>query len=346
MLKIKLKKLKNKILFHEKSNKKYQRLILKNLNILMEQGYSLNEALEMLENKYNLKILINYLLQGNSLADSFEFLNFDPDILLIIKISENSGTIKNGIKRSILILDNKMANKTKVMEKLKYPIALFLLLFLSISFISNFLLPMFLNVYENFGIEIEGWLKVLFDFLSILPRLIILFSLFFIIFYFYYSLQSQSDKLKILLKNKFVSKKYYRIYNHLFLINFHFLLNIGLKLDEVFDILKSQKYNYLLKKESKSIFNDLEKGQDLVMILKKRKIYNDEIINSIEDGLAKGTLVFNLKTTLLMWEEKNSQKFEKYIYLIQPLFYLFFGVLIIVLYACIFIPMFKMMDQL
>ncbi len=346
MLKKKLKKLKNKIFFYEKSNKKYQRLILNNLNILMEQGYSLNEALEMLENKHNLSILINYLLEGNSLADSLEFLNFDSDILLIIKISENSGTIKKGIKRSILILDNKMANKSKVMEKLKYPIALFILLFLSISFISTFLLPMFMNVYENFGIEIEGWVKVLFDFLSILPRLILLFSLFFIIFSFYYSLQSQSDRLKLLLKNKFVSKKYYRLYNHLFLINLHFLLNIGLKLDEVFKILKEQKYNYLLKKESKVIFKELEKGQDLVIILKKRKIYNEEIINSIEDGIEKGTLVFNLRTTLLMWEEQNSKKFEKYIYLMQPLFYLFFGVLIIILYACIFIPMFKMMDQL
>ncbi len=346
MLKKRLKKLKNKFLFSKKLNKNNQKQILNNLIILMEQGHSLNEALELLVNKYNLGILIDYLLEGNSLAESLELLNFDNDILLIIKISENSGTIKNGIKRATVILENKIKNKSKVLEKLKYPIILFFLLFLSILFISSFLLPMFLNVYENFGIEIEGGLKLFFDFLSVLPRIIILLALFLSILYIYYSIQSQSDKLKIVLKNKFISKKYYQLYNHLFLINFYFLLSIGMKLDEVFEVLQSQNYNYLLKTESKKIYKDLEKGKELTTILKKRKIYNKEIVNSIDDGIKKGTLIFNLKTTILIWEETNNKNFEKYVYLIQPLFYIFFGVVIILLYACIFIPMFKIMDQI
>ncbi len=346
MWKKKLKKLKNKIIFSKKLNKKSQELILKNLFVLLDKGYSLNESLELIVNKYNIAILIDYLLEGNSLADSFELLNFDNDILLIIKISENSGVIKEGIKRSIIILENKIKNKSKTMEKLKYPIVLFMILFFSIYFISNFLLPMFLNVYEDFGIELDGWIKVFFDFLNILPRLIVLLSLLFLVFYFYYSIQSQSDKLKIILKNKLISKKYYRLYNHLFLVNFYTLLSIGMKLDEIFEILSSQKYNYLLKKESKKILKELEKGEELVDVLKRRKIYQKEIINAIEDGFKRGTLKFNLKTTILMWEEQKNRNIEKYIYLIQPLFYLFFGMIIVILYACIFIPMFKIMDQI
>ncbi len=345
-MKKRLIKLKNKILFSKKLNKKSQKQILSNLSLLMNQGYSLNESLELLASKYELDILIEYLLEGNSLADSFELLNFDNDILLIIKISENSGTIKEGLSRSTFILENKIKNKSKVFEKLKYPIFLALLLLFSITFISSFLLPMFLNVYKNFGIEIDGWLKVFFDFLDILPRILFLIILLMLFFYFYYSIQSQSDKIKLILKNKFISKKYYRLYNHLFLVNLYFLLSIGLKLDEVFIILKEQKYNFFLKKESEKIYKELEKGNELADILKKRKIYNKNIVDSINDGILNGTLIFNLKTTLLMWEENSNKKFEKYIYLIQPLFYLFFGIIIVVLYACIFVPMFKIMDQL
>ncbi len=346
MLKKKLKRLKNRFLFSKKLSKNNQKLILNNLSILMDQGHSLNEALELLVNKYNLNVLIDYLLEGNSLAESLELLNFDNDILLIIKISENSGTIKNGLKRSVIILENKINNKSKVLEKLKYPIVLFFLLFLAILFISSFLLPMFLKVYKDFGIELNGGLKLFFDFLAVLPRIVILLALFLSLLYIYFSIQSQSDKLKILLKNRFISKKYYQLYNHLFLINFYFLLSIGMKLDEVFEVLQSQNYNYLLKIESKKIYKELEKGKELPVILKKRKIYNKEIVNSIDDGIQKGTLTFNLKTTILIWEENNNKNFEKYVYLIQPLFYIFFGMVIILLYACIFIPMFKIMDQI
>lgn len=346
VLKRKYQKLKNKIYFKSKLSKKKQKEFLMNISVLLEKSYSLNEAIELISQKLDLSIFKNYLLEGMSFSNSLEYLNFDKDILLIISISESTGQLKDGLKRAINILDTKLENINNVSNKMKYPLVLSFFLFLSLSFICSFLLPMFQNVYKSFGIKLSQWQKILFNLLETLPNLIIISSILMIIIILYYYLQSQSDRLKIILRNKFIRKKYYSLYNEIFLFNLHSLLKIGMNLDEIFLILKEQNYNYLLKKESEIIYKRMLMSDDLAEILKDRKIYKNEIIYAIEEGINTGTLSLNVENTLLILENTSKRKLEKYIFLIQPLFYLFFGIIIVFLYACIFVPMFKIMDQL
>lgn len=159
-------------------------------------------------------------------------------------------------------------------------------------------------------------------------------------------LQTKSKRITILTKNKLIRKQYFKIYNQLFLLNVATLLDLGLKLDEVFQILSTQKYNHLLKKQANKILKQLEEGETLSDILKSEKIYSKAMISTVNDGEKYGVLAKNLKNYLLITETEKEKRFKKYIFLVQPIFYCFFGFIILILYASIFIPMFKIMDQL
>lgn len=312
--------------------------------MIINQGYSLNETIKLLATKKEFKIIFDELSLGESFTQTLKILKFDHDILLVIEISETSGELLLGINKALNIIEQKIKNKNEVGERLKYPIILGIILTGAIYFVSHFLLPMFINVYDNFGIEMSIKMLIFFKFLQLLPQMVISLIIILLIINFYIKLQESSDIFKLIMKNKLIKKQYYKMYNQIFLLNLYNLLDIGLKLDEIFLIFATQKYNYLLQVESKKIYQALLQGEELHKILKKRKIYNEALILAIKEGFKYNTLNSNLKNNLLVQELSIEKKTQKYLFLIQPLFYLFFGIIIIMLYACIFLPMFKIMD--
>lgn len=342
--KLKLASYKNKLLIKQVSLKE-QKVILGNINILLEQGYSINESITYI-NITNKKYIYEQLLEGNLFSSILRDIGFDKNILLILEILESSGNICEGINRSHTLLTKKIENKSNILDKLKYPLLLLIFLIIALLFISTFLLPMFLKVYSNFNIQIEGTFLILIKVIINLPKILFIIFLILIIMLVYYKVQEDNDKLNIIFKNKIIQKQYYKNYNNIFLINLYSILQSGISLKEAFEILCTQEYNFFLRHESKKIYKQLCLGEDLWSVLQKRKIYNENTILAIKEGVESSTLLESLNNLILIEELKVKRKYEKLIMLIQPLIYLVFGLTIILLYMAIFIPMFKIMDAL
>lgn len=342
----KFKILKLKALKVQKRKIEEQKNILYSLHLLLKQGYSLNESVRLVSYRLNLQNYIEQLSEGINFSEILNNEGFDKDVLLILEISEKSGQFKEGIEKSLLIIEKKSKNKNMLWEQLKYPLMLATIMLLGIGFLSNFLIPTFKNVYESFGIELSTGMKIGFLIIEILPKLLIIVFIVVAIIFLYIKAQDASTRLGIFTKYKIFRKQYYKIYNQIFILNLTSLLELGLKFDEIFPILSNQKYNYLLKKESEIILKEMYQGSGLTSVLKKRKIYNDDLIQIIEDGENNGTLVENLQNYLLINEIETKKKAEKYIFLIQPIFYGIFGLMIVFLYASIFVPMFEIMDSI
>ncbi len=322
-----------------------QEVLLKNLNMLMDRGYSINECVSLLGDE-NSKYILNNFLEGQQLSKSLAELGFDKDVLLIIEISEEGGRIEEGIKRSHQIIKQKISNKSKIYDKLKYPLLLSIILVFALLFISNFLIPMFMRVYSSFNIETDGFMQIFINTLIVLPKVVIIVIIISLIIALYLKAIEDSDRLKLLFKNKILQRQYLKLYNDIFVINIHSLLNFGVKLNEIFLILSQQDHNYYLKKQSQIIHNKLNEGEDLVNILEQQKIYDQKTINAIRSGLETNSLIEDLYSIILFTQVKKEQKMSKIIMLIQPIIYMFFGLVIVLLYMSIFIPMFKIMDSI
>ena len=332
------KKLKNKSL-------KQQAEILENISIFLERGYSLLDTLQLLQYRYDLKDYIKMLEEGYLVSEILKVNNFDHDILLVVEIAEKSGDLKLGIKNSYLIIKQKLKNKNDLMQLLKYPIILMMIIFLALGFVSGFLIPQFKNIYQSFNLGENKTMDTLFLIIEILPFSILIIVCFLLILLFFFSKKSEEKKLEIILKNKILSKYYINLYNQIFVINIVNLMKIGLRIDQIFIILSEQKYNKLLQKEAKRILKELEDGKQLYETI-QHKYYVKELIMLIKEGETFSTLLHNLENYMIFLQQKNDKKTKKIFLLIQPIFYGLFGILIVLLYSAIFIPMFSMMESI
>lgn len=339
--------IKTKVINRRKSykQKEYQYELLDNLDVFVSRGYSLSESLNLLKRRYKLEKVIEDLSEGKYLFESLEESKFDPDSLLMLEIAEKTGDLKTGIKNAAQIIEDKIKAKNQIFEVLKYPLLLFGLLILTLSFVNFFLMPQFKNIYVSFGIDAGLAIKMIFLIIKVVPiislsTLIILGSLI-----IYVQIQPADKKYEYYFKNKYISTYFIRIYNQIFAMNLVNLLKLGLRIDQILMVLKDQEYNELLSLESQRILAELNDGYQLVDIV-DNKFYTEELKMLIRDGETHSTLVHNLENYVIFLQQSQKSRGEKLIFWIQPIFYLIFGVLIVMLYASIFIPMFKMMEEL
>ncbi len=340
------KKLNYLIKNKEKKNKhKDQQELLEMITVFLKQGYSINDTIIVLKFRYDLSSWIVMLEEGMRLSEVLAAKKFDKDVLLIIEVSENSGNLKTGIIKANELLSEKIKRKNEFLELIKYPLLLSAISFFSLLFISTFLLPQFENIYQSFGIEGDLLLKFLYLTMRTLPYIILFFFIIGLSFFMWYLSKDSEQKLKIILKNKYLKKYYFMIYNQIFVINITNLLKMDLKMDEVLNILESQEYNLFLQAEIKKINQLLNQGYSFYETLNP-DYYEGQLIQLIKDGEENSLLRHNLESYNIFLQNIQKNKNEKLLYLIQPIFYGFLSLLIIILYSSIFIPMFEMMDAI
>ncbi len=328
-----------------KSSLKKQKEILDNVSIFLNRGYSIYECFNLLKFRFNLQSYIEDLEEGCLLSEILSKNNYDRDILLVIEIAEKSGNLKLGVEKAHLIIKQKIENKNQVLELIKYPLLLAVILILALGFVSLFLIPQFQKIYDSFGMELSIGIKLIFIGIRSLPIVILLIAIAIILFIIYLKAVTYEKRIQILIKNKYIKKYYLKIYNQIFVINIHNLLMMGLRIDEILVILKQQDYNKLLKVESVRILNELSEGKLLYETI-QNEFYSNELILIIKDGETYSTLVHSLENYTIFIEKTNQDQAKKLIFMIQPVFYGIFGILIIILYTSIFVPMFQMMETI
>lgn len=341
----KLQNLKKRIkLPNHKLTLKQQALVLENISLFLNRGYSLTDTLHLLKYRYHLSSMIEELEEGELMSKILENHGFDKDTLLIVEISEQSGDLALGMSNAYKIIEQKIKNKEEIKKLLKYPILLCLITICALGFVSFFLIPQFEQIYSNFDMQNIQSIKFLFTFIRNLPLFgcIILIVIGFLVLRFLK--KSELERMKFCLTHRLIKKSYLNLYNHIFTINIVNLLKVGLKIDEIFMILTKQNYNMLLKQESERILTQLEDGSQLYQCL-DQQYYLEELIMLIKEGETFSTLIHNLDNYVVYLNQKQEAKTQKMLFLIQPIFYGFFGILIVLLYATIFMPMFKMMEQ-
>ncbi len=325
------------------NNLKIQYEFIEGISQFLNQGYSLFETFKLLSSRYKLEHEFKMLNNGDYLSEILSAKGFDNDILLVIEIAEKSGFLKEGVQKGKVLLKHKIDNKNEILELIKYPLLLSVILIVSLIFLSSFLIPQFRNIYDSFDMELNTTTKLIFIVIENIPFLIILIIVVIISIILYIKNLKPSKRVEYLLKFK-VSRGYYlSIHNQLFVINISNLLSMGLKLDEVLLILKNQTHNNLLCLEASRMLLELEKGEDFSKCV-HTDMYFEELKLIINEGELNNSLEFNLKNYTNLIRENKKNKMMKIMFLIQPIFYLIFGVLIVLLYGSIFLPMFQMME--
>ncbi len=311
---------------------------------LLEIGFPLNIALEIMSSKFEIKTWQTKLNAGQSFYQVLADSGFDADVLLIIKLGLDSEELKVTIAKSIEILKSKIEKRTELIELIKYPLMLLVIGSISISFVSLFLLPQFAKIIESMGASSTAT-TILYTVFKIGPDLVLATVIaVLIIALIVYKLEDDA-RLRVLVKISPLRNIYISLYNQVFTVTLSNLLQTNLHISDVFALLSAQQENKLLASEALKIKQGLTRGNYIVDCLSEN-YYDQQLLYILKIGEESGMLVYYLNSYSKIIAAINQNRGKRLIFWIQPIFYAVFGILILLLYAAIFIPMFTLMDSI
>ncbi len=329
-----------------------QIIVLDRLANLMKNGYSISRALTLLSYDPKLgkiaKQIDIQLKNGKSLHLIFQSLSFTPIVTSFLYFSQETGRLQEALQNGTRLLKQQKAFQNKFNKTLQYPLILFCFILLLFFFLKAFLLPSLTDMYQGFmGAEYTPAV------LTIMNHVINIL-LFFIIFaiFAWFLWRRIKSKLPVQQKIMFYSAlpllRTYKSLETTYLFSYHFstLLESGLSIKNALQIMKNQSQLPFLQHCTSICYEGIYAGEKLHEVIRQIPLVERELPIITERSMYDGTLVKDLRSYAEMLVESITSKISKMITYIQPMCYLFFGVIILTVYFSILIPMFNLMQQL
>ncbi|WP_343803375.1 competence type IV pilus assembly protein ComGB [Bacillus carboniphilus] len=333
---------------------KDQAQFYKRLGDLIQNGYHVQEALEFfrlsdfLSRKKEWGLAISDLKSGKTLYSILRDWNFHSDLIIFTMIAERHGDLGEALVKGSDLLVQVDTHKSKMRKMCLYPLFLLVISFGLFGLMCIWLLPQFESLYSQSTLESPWILKLLLflkdDFLTIFLYLT-LFLLFVIV-------------ISPILKRNLTSTKVYsflsavpflgsllKLYqSYFFSYQWSVLLEKGLSYIECVTFMKEWEEKPLYQEMSIRMKEALSRGDSLSIIIKKEKVFLKELPFLIEHGQKNGKIEREFSTFSSFCFEKLEKKLNTYSSLIQPVCFSAIGLVVILLYVSIMLPVIQMLQ--
>ncbi len=323
------------ILNVELTKKKNDLVLLKELEMYLSRGHSMNETIALLKPYFEIDKLEQALLMGEDFSVGLQSLNYTNDIILLIKMNEKNGSLVRGLNEAINLIELKNKNRSQVFNQLRYPLFLLGMIFFVVVFVNQLVLPEILNLYKSFGVDLPLMIIVFLKLLEIIPSLIIILITITFLFFFGTRKISYDIKVKYISKIPFIGKEYRLIYNVSFVSYINSMLKNKLSIRDALEILSEQTENNMLQMEAIRILKQMHDGKLFEECLSSR-YYLSEVVHIVKLGCEQNNLIMFLDSYLIKQMAKQNKKKQTMLFLIQPIIYLIIGLIVIIIYGLIF----------
>ncbi|WP_379966316.1 competence type IV pilus assembly protein ComGB [Ectobacillus sp. sgz5001026] len=334
---------------------KEQAGLLKQLANLLEKGYSLMHSFEfsilMLKEpkKSQLQEGIEELKKGSSLHAVFSNLSFHSDILGYLYFAEQHGDIVHALRRSCTMMERKVIHASKLQKALHYPAFLLLLLTGMVLLFNSVLIPQFSSLYQSIRSPSplsEGVLTIL----KFLPSLFLVFFVivFIAVLAYYIAVKSLHPfvRMKLMMGIPIVRSFIISYNSHYFSEQVSSLLQGGLSVKEVFQFIEMQPHHSFFRWEAQEIRKLLETGEKLDDVLRNKQYYEKELPYVVTHGQASGNLGKELADYSEVAVEKVEQLVNRCLSIVQPILFSIIGIVIVMMYLAMLLPMFTMLNSM
>ncbi len=342
-----------------KSRKKYKKInkekilfFTTELNIMLKSGITFSEALNILYTqekntsfKYILEKIYRSVRSGKTIFDSFSPFSksFGENYVYMIKIGEASGSLTERLEDIIKNLEFSIQNKKKISSILVYPITILIFTLFIISFLILNILPNFIDIFEENNIELPLMTKIL---LSVFNNFVgILIALFFIsIFLIFLSIYINKDTVLKYKKDKFLFfipfvKVFYKYsFSFNFYRTFSILLNAGINIDDILEVLHSNNNNLFLKNKIFKIKKSIVGGSNIANSLKYIDFFDRRFFTLIASSEESGALTENLFFISEILKQDLEYKTKKFLAILEPLIMLILGIIVGFIIIAIYLP--------
>ncbi|MBD1378837.1 competence type IV pilus assembly protein ComGB [Metabacillus arenae] len=335
---------------------KDQANLLQQLSSLLSKGYTLNEALQFVmmhlskQKKEEIERCLQQLKQGIPFQETLQQLKFHKDVLAILLFSEEHGDLCYALNESSKLLDQRLSHLEKITKVIRYPLFLLFSVSIMIYIIQGVIGPQFQSMYQSMNISPSFFTSLLlymfegikWAFYLFLGVIVLLLVFYFLVFRKKSPHEKMSYYVRIPLINHFI-----RLFNsYFFSAQLSSLLRAGVSVFDSFQIFKDQHYMPFYKEEGIRVIEGLTRGEMLESLFLKSNFYDDKIVQVIAYGQANSQLSRELYTYSQFLLDQLERKVEKWTTVIQPAIYLFVGIVVLIVYLSILMPMYQMMNQI
>ncbi|MEH6963342.1 competence type IV pilus assembly protein ComGB [Priestia megaterium] len=333
-----------------------QAKILKQVSKLLEKGYTLSQALSFLtfqvsnKEKTDIEKCLEQLKRGESLHDAFVKLQFHRDILSYLYFAEQHGNLQFALKESSSMIEEKVRHRKKFQKLVQYPVLL-LLFILSILFVlSTVLLPQFEALYLSFGNKQSSFILLFMQAMSffpfVLPAVISMPIILYLFYVIYIKKLPPVVQMQLFMRVP-VIRTFTRLFNsYFFSVHMSNLLNGGLSIYECFALFQKQEHHPFFQVEAFAFTDQLSSGMRLDHIVSGKSHYEKDLVHVIVHGQQNGELSQELYDYSLFMMERMEQFIFRILKYVQPLTFLFIGIVILLMYMSVMLPMLEVMSSL
>jgi len=136
-----------------------------------------------------------------------------------------------------------------------------------------------------------------------------------------------------------------RYFNYLFASELAIILSTGIKLDDGLRVLAEQNFHELIKTEAARIIESLNRGYSFFESI-DNALYSREFKIVINNADRIGFLNESLENYSLYAFNNLNETNKSLLFLIQPVMYGICGLIIVMLYMSILLPMYEMMNSI
>ena len=273
---------------------------------------------------------------------------------LLIKMIE-SGEISGNMDEMMLRMANHFEKENKINNKVKsamtYPSVLSVVALGAVMFIMTFVMPTFIGMFEEEGIELPTITKFTIGASKFLSNnvilIVIIMAILVVLFNFYKSTEvgsKQISKLKLTLP--IIGELNKKIIVSRFTRTLSTLLASGVSLIHALPTVAGVLENKLAESSILKIREDVVRGETLSKSIREEQIFPNMLASMIKIGEESGSLDDILNKTADFYDEEVEQTIQTTTALIEPLLIAVMGLVIGLIVISIMLPMFDMYTQI
>ena len=326
---------------------------------MLRTGSTLSEALKVIKKLSKSKFhdildeITTKVEKGINFSDA---LSAHPKVfsqiyINIVKIGEESGTLDKNLSYLAEQLEKSHKLKKQMIGAMIYPMIILGGTFILGTVLSIFVLPKLTRMFKNFKVELPLTTRILIKFSDFMDQYGLYFFfgmiVFFIFFMWFVRLKKVKPFTHVLLLKIPVIKTFSLNYNlSMFYRSLSILLVSGTTIDEALTICSKTVNNVTYQNFILHLHKKVKGGEDLYSLLvKKPKLFPPTDTQIINVGEESGTLSESLAYTAEIREEELNDLTKNLSTILEPLLFIFLGVIVAILALSIITPIYSITQQ-
>ena len=333
----------------------------KQLSSMIRTGLPLLEALKIISDTTE-NVSIKYVFREIALGISkgltiSEMLDKYPEVFdemyrALVSAGETAGLLPDTLDRQAKLLESLAKIKGQIQSALAYPIAIASLTIIVVVIMMIFVIPIFVDIYDQSGADLPAITQLLVDFSNQLKSIEFYFKAIptgFAIYWFYLYLSSKSyilwwfDKslLRFPITKDLVTKSCLANFSR----TLSSLNSAGVPILESLQIAKKTLSNRVFSRIIEKVYKDIQTGNPIYRVLSQEELIPVMFASMFRIGEETGELSQMINKLADFYEDEVEASVKSLTSIMEPLMIVFVAVFVGAILIAMYLPMFSMMNS-